>query len=343
MTREANTLTRIGAVISSSLKLEDTANLVLEQIKRIIPYDQAAIFLSRSGYIEVTGSNGFPEDENIIGQRIPFPQPGGLCALAMKYREPVICNNIPEEFPSYRQLYKKKDVVSWIGMPLAVRDNVFGILSLGSFTNDFYSIRHYEIVKKFQDNIAIAIDNAILYEQTHKQATHDQLTELHNRQGFREHVESLLSLSKRNGKSFALALLDIDHFKRINDNFGHDNGDRVLRKVSHIILENTRRMDIPARYGGEEFVVFFPETSEQEAVIIGERIRKNVENCKIEEIDSNVTVSLGMIITEAREEDTIEGIIKEADKLLYEAKKKGRNIMKSRNDTKKSKKNPSGP
>lgn len=327
MTREAMTLMRIGAVITSSLKIEDTANLVLEQIKCVIPYDVATIFLHCGCYLEVIGENGYSEENPVMDQRISFPQSGSLSTLAIQYREPVICNNIPEEFPSFKHLYKGKKVVSWMGLPLIVRNKVFGLLSFSSFQSNFYSENHYNLAMKFVDNVAVAIDNAILYEQTHKMATQDSLTGLLNRHGFRDPANLLLEQAKRTKRSIALILIDIDHFKQVNDTYGHDVGDVVIKRMGCLLRKSIRSMDIAARYGGEEFLLLSPETSLSEAEIITERLRISVESLDFKEMKKGITVSCGLFVAVPQCEDSVESMIKEADKLLYEAKGKGRNCV----------------
>ena len=121
-------------------------------------------------------------------------------------------------------------------------------------------------------------------------------------------------------------MIDADHFKKINDTYGHQFGDVVLKKVSDIIQESIRGMDIAGRYGGEEFMVILPEISISGGVIAAERIRTGVENLKVDDKPVKVTVSLG--VAEYCGED-LQGIVKKVDHLLYKAKELGRNCIES--------------
>jgi diguanylate cyclase (GGDEF)-like protein len=155
----------------------------------------------------------------------------------------------------------------------------------------------------------------------------DALTGLHNRRWLEEMYTRELSRSNSGNLHLSAFMLDIDHFKNINDTFGHLVGDQVLIAVSKAILHCLRPNDMPVRYGGEEFTVFLPGTSIENAKIVAERLRACVEAMKIplpEKKDFiSVTVSVGF--TERKDGDSVETIIKRADDALYHAKESGRN------------------
>jgi diguanylate cyclase (GGDEF)-like protein len=117
-------------------------------------------------------------------------------------------------------------------------------------------------------------------------------------------------------------MFDIDFFKHINDSFGHDVGDKVLKAVAKMVSENIRNTDIFARYGGEEFIIIAPETTKEDAKILAEKLRSLIRNLHFEE-GINVTCSFGVASLEKH--DTKETLLKRADEALYEAKKTGRN------------------
>ena len=155
----------------------------------------------------------------------------------------------------------------------------------------------------------------------------DALTGLHNRRWLEEMYTRELGRSNAGNLHLSAFMLDIDHFKNINDTFGHLVGDQVLIAVSKAILHCLRPNDMPVRYGGEEFTVFLPGTSIENAKIVAERLRSCVEAMKIPLPDKNdfisVTVSVGF--TERKDGDSVETIIKRADDALYNAKESGRN------------------
>jgi diguanylate cyclase (GGDEF)-like protein len=151
----------------------------------------------------------------------------------------------------------------------------------------------------------------------------DPLTNLANRRYFNERALELLSLARRKNEPVSLIMSDIDHFKRVNDSFGHDAGDRVLRGYADLMQENTRHEDLVARFGGEEFLILLPFTPLHDATELAERIRETLEKADLLENGYRVTASFG--VAEQRKPDDIETTIKRADTALYAAKHGGRN------------------
>ena len=150
----------------------------------------------------------------------------------------------------------------------------------------------------------------------------DNLTGIKNRYYFDERIKEEVDLAKRQKASFSLLLFDLDHFKLVNDNFGHDVGDKVLKRVTDAVSKIIRSYDIFARWGGEEFVVLMPNTTEAEAVPAAEKIRKTVEDIIHPDIEK-ITISIGIAIWEV--DDDVDQIFVKADKALYTAKNQGRN------------------
>jgi two-component system cell cycle response regulator len=160
------------------------------------------------------------------------------------------------------------------------------------------------------------------------QAVTDDLTGLHNRRYLMSHIETLLGNEQGGSiRSFAVMLLDIDHFKSINDTFGHDAGDQVLKEFAQRIARNVRGVDLAARFGGEEFVVVMPETDMPNAHVVAERLRQAFSDAPFAvqgvERPIPVTCSIGVAVAESREPP--DQIIKRADEALYAAKRDGRN------------------
>ncbi len=157
-------------------------------------------------------------------------------------------------------------------------------------------------------------------------ASTDSLTRIYNRRVFREWCEREFAHSLRNGTPFSLVIIDLDHFKRVNDRYGHGGGDEVLIAVVQIMRESIRSIDTLGRWGGEEFVALLPGTGMDEALIVAQRVRRNIEQhaLKIDQASVHITVSLG--IAALRDgEDTLDAMFLRADQALYLAKESGRN------------------
>ncbi len=162
-------------------------------------------------------------------------------------------------------------------------------------------------------------------------ALHEPLTGLYNRRYFTDRLTAELAASQRHGRALALLLIDVDHFKLVNDRLGHLAGDEALKMVAHVMRGALRKEDVLARYGGEEFVVLARETGLGGARALAERIRKAVERSRIswEGRSLALTVSIGVSVTHGRADGDLAGrhreLIEAADKALYQAKDKGRN------------------
>ncbi|MEN8163100.1 MAG: GGDEF domain-containing protein [Acidobacteriota bacterium] len=166
---------------------------------------------------------------------------------------------------------------------------------------------------------------ALYHEEIYRLTILDGLTGVHNKRFFSEFLERELARARRHSRPLSVALLDLDHFKKVNDTYGHLAGDTTLKRVAHVIEERVRRDELLARYGGEEFAVVLPETDLQGALIFGEMIRRQVEDSSFsfDQQDIRVTVSVG--IAALGPDDDADALIREADTQLYRAKSAGRN------------------
>jgi diguanylate cyclase (GGDEF)-like protein len=174
-------------------------------------------------------------------------------------------------------------------------------------------------VERFSSQAALALNNAWLLEQVRRLAGSDPLTGLPNRRHFEETLQRELARAVRTEQPINLLILDIDHFKKINDTYGHQTGDAVLRAVARRLSETVRVGDVVARYGGEEFAIVMPNATTEDAILLAERILRNVAN-----IDVPVTASIG-IATFIRHATDGSALIDAADRALYESKRSGRN------------------
>jgi len=159
----------------------------------------------------------------------------------------------------------------------------------------------------------------------------DPLTGLYNRRHMMTTLEAELDRSNRISSPFALVMVDLDHFKKVNDTYGHQQGDVVLKSISWEIQEQLRQYDSASRFGGEEFVLLLPETSLDEAVNVAERLRQVISNIQFtgSVTDLKMTASLGVTAIPHQKINTTEDLIRQADVALYQAKNNGRNRVES--------------
>jgi diguanylate cyclase (GGDEF)-like protein len=165
----------------------------------------------------------------------------------------------------------------------------------------------------------IAEKNAIS-EEAHT----DALTQIHNRARFNQMLVLAIRNAEIHNKTFSLIIFDIDHFKKVNDTYGHDVGDKVLIQVSALVKNMLHGYDTFARWGGEEFVILAESTTENEAYLLANRLRKEIEHFPFEFV-KQITCSFG--VSQYRKGDTGKTLFKRADEALYRAKKAGRNIV----------------
>jgi diguanylate cyclase (GGDEF)-like protein len=163
----------------------------------------------------------------------------------------------------------------------------------------------------------------ILSAKLSKIAYTDSLTHIYNRLHFAHFLDVEIDKAKRYGSKFSIIFFDLDHFKKVNDNFGHLVGDEVLEEITQIVSRANRSADIFARYGGEEFIILAPETDISGALIHAERLRNEIEKYEFRTV-GHITSSFGVTEFNA-EKDTVETLLDRADKALYLAKEYGRN------------------
>ncbi|MBC7363955.1 MAG: diguanylate cyclase [Candidatus Aminicenantes bacterium] len=168
-----------------------------------------------------------------------------------------------------------------------------------------------------------------LYELEKELSNTDTLTGLLNRRGFMRLASWELEKAKRMGRPLSIALGDIDRFKNINDQFGHNLGDEVLKAVAQIIKTSLRQVDLVARWGGEEFLILLLETPPEKALLVINRVRMNIQKAKIPSLPDGYPLTISFGLSTWSEDKSLESMIEEADKFLYKAKSSGRNMVVS--------------
>jgi diguanylate cyclase (GGDEF)-like protein len=167
------------------------------------------------------------------------------------------------------------------------------------------------------------------HEEIYRLTTVDGLTQVFNRRYFLEQLDREVSRAKRYRRELSLILFDIDHFKVINDTYGHLAGDYVLKQLATVIKGKIRREDLLARYGGEEFVIVLPEIDGPNAIAFAEKIRKLVEKAPFKFEDTKIAVTVSIGVCTCTDQDDAAALIKRADEKLYDAKGAGRNCVRA--------------
>lgn len=217
-------------------------------------------------------------------------------------------------------------------MPLLAQGETIGVLHF-VIEADANLDEFSHLLNNIAEQIGLTLANIQLRDNLRQQAIRDPLTDLYNRRYMLESVDQAQSRAERTGDSIAILMMDLDHFKRFNDNFGHDAGDHVLKATAQVLKDSLRQEDIACRYGGEEFCIVLPTTNEKQAISIAERIGKGIRTLELNMNQLSlgaVTASIGIAVFPECA-GTIEDTIKAADEALYRAKQNGRDRVEVTN------------
>jgi diguanylate cyclase (GGDEF)-like protein len=218
--------------------------------------------------------------------------------------------------------------VPMLGLPSSPGNEYLGVLSIARRKRRF-THEEEELLQYLAGQAVVSIENATLHEAVERQAVTDELTGLANLRAFLNRLEQEIERSRRFSTPLALVMLDLDHFKQINDEYGHQQGDEVLALVADVLRDFSRDIDAPARYGGEELAVVLPQTDSEGAEQLAERIREAVERLEVPRVDGGagtlrLQASFGVASLPENAVDRA-GLIAAADAALYRAKRAGRN------------------
>lgn len=216
---------------------------------------------------------------------------------------------------------------STLSIPLQARGKTIAVLTINSPLPDVFSEDIQRVLEIVEHPASVVVDNARLHEGTKRLAITDGLTRLFNHRHFYELLEQEFMRSRRHKTNLSMIMIDIDFFKHINDTYGHQVGDDILKEMAIVIQRQVRDIDILARYGGEEFAVLLPQTAVDQAEAVAERIRQSVESNEFVTPEGKIrmTVSLGIAAYPEGGVDNQTELVQMADAAMYEAKSAGKN------------------
>ncbi|MCX8014097.1 MAG: diguanylate cyclase, partial [Rectinema sp.] len=272
---EIDSMKELISGINKSLDFHETFTRIITQLRKIIPFDRASVQVIESEQLVVISGYGFKEEE-IDGLSFPAFGIDNPATRALRTKKPVLCNDVPNEFPGFVAPDAEFQTLSWLGIPMIYEGNTIGLIALDSKSPGFYSEQHLRIATAIAEQVAIAFQHAREHQLVSIQAMTDRLTGLNNRYGLETKGMELFQRQVDLEGSLAVLMLDIDHFKQVNDTWGHSHGDRVLKEIADIIRSSLRKEDYPVRYGGEEFVILLPGLGPREALIVAERLRLRI-------------------------------------------------------------------
>ena len=316
--REVTALFRMGELLQSSLSPEDIRRVVTHTAQELLPELGCAFYVfnnsrDRLDLLAAWGARGAP-----VPQVLEHFGPHDCWAL--KRGRPHGCGM----GGGLRCDHGAGSEACALCVPMQARGEVYGVLQfLPEAGTD--SLPRGELAQALADGVSLALANMALREKLRNQALRDELTGLQNRRFLEEMLPRLVAHAERRGASIAVLMLDLDHFKQVNDRYGHATGDAVLREVGALLLARLRRMDMACRYGGEELLVLMPDCSAQEALMRAHELCAQVRALRDRAGGTlpPVTVSIGVAAWPEHGEQ-VGKVIEAADTALYAAKRAGR-------------------
>lgn len=303
----------------SSLNMDVIVQSLIDGAYRIAP-SEIVFFIAKGKEIEVLRQLGLPAQKKKI-----FTLKGTLLDMVVKNKEPFYLSDV-RHYRSPIMPFKTDNLGSVFVLPMLYEKEILGMLALLSEKINALSPYQIELLEVLGNQASTSIANARFHAEIERLAITDGLTGLFNHRHFQERLSQEFSRIDRFSEPLSVLIIDIDHFKKINDTYGHPVGDAVLKGVADKIRKTIRNIDISARYGGEEFAVILIGTDERGAMNMAERLRKAVMNktFSADKNTFNVTISIG-ISTYTKGIKRKEELIEKADKALYQAKRGGRN------------------
>jgi diguanylate cyclase (GGDEF)-like protein len=324
--QHVNVILRLSMLSGLQMQLDATLRLICDMAAEIAPYQKALVCFwdESNNQMQVKIARGFPKD-------FPLLEISGgnvLNLWALKYGRPLLVSH--GHHAQADALLRSAGSASAIAVPLSVSNRVMGSLQLFSAAPEGFTPEDAQLLWI----LSLVAENLLTREHSSESllryAFTDFLTGLRTRGYFEQQLDLEFKRSERRRQKFALLMIDIDYFKQLNDTYGHNVGDQVLRDVSSILVKDMREVDTVARYGGDEFVIILPETTEAAAMYVAERVRRAVDQAKffggLPRSAHHLTLSIGIAVSD-REARSKSVLIEAADAALYAAKQERNRVV----------------
>lgn len=316
--RRAAQLEAINALAKQTtveLDIKDLLERFCNQLPKSFPVDSVAVFLrDEEGALVLQANNqslksDFENDQLL--ERLKS------CPMVRDACDSVVSRAIECESPCIRGSHAE------VCLPLVSFGANIGVLVCGSRSHKRFSVNDVQALESVADILATALQNSIYVEKVRQLASRDGLTGMLNRRAFEERIVDEITRTERYGGSLAVLMIDIDHFKAVNDEFGHLLGDEVLKHAAAIFSHHLRKVDPIFRFGGEEFAIILPSTTLESAAGVAEKLRRQFHAHAFSGIPRPVTISIGVAAL-PEHGSTRDALVRAADKALYQAKQEGR-------------------
>jgi diguanylate cyclase (GGDEF)-like protein len=322
-TQELAALNKFTRRVSSSFELQGIAEILLEIAVRLTGSDYGSVCLSGEevGEGHVSLFHGYPREIETGLRAQGLGCHSGLSRQALLAGAVRVTEDMRSETGGGALV---EDARSSLYVPVMLEARVAGLVALESRRVGAYRHTEVDFVAALAESTAVALRNARLYARLQQLAIKDGLTGLFDHSYFHQSLQAEIERCERHGHFLSVVMLDVDDFKHYNDSHGHQEGDKVLRWLGGILRANIRKSDIAARYGGEEFTIIMPETSHDDALLVAEKLRLEIEVTQPACWPDRVTVSVG-VASYPEEARTGADLLRKADIRMYRAKRAGKN------------------
>ena len=325
----------LGKALTSSLQLDQVLRTIMEKIDEFLRPDTWSLLLvdeaKQELYFELAVGKGATALKDI---RIKMGQ--GIAGWVAQNGKAVIVPDVSQDTRFFAQVDEKTktETQSIVAVPVRFRDHCLGVIELVNCVGaDGFHQRDLALLEALSDFAAIALENARHVQRIHELTITDDCTSLYNARHLNFILETEIYRSQRYGYEFSLVFIDLDHFKRVNDSFGHLMGSRLLAEIGQLIKINCRLIDFAFRYGGDEFVVLLPQTSKENALLVARRLHRMIRETvwlQAEKLNIHITPSVGVASYPSDSRTKVE-LLHLADEAMYAVKNSTRDGVAAAN------------
>jgi len=320
---QAEALQQMSSALAYSLDVNDLFEVVLQQAVRITRAESGALILNTGGRLQLAAYHG----RGGRSDKAAMAKGDALIERVMETGEAI---HIKGDNHPYHELLGIQPPLSVIVAPIPVQGRVAAVIRLSHYSqSDAFSDQQFFLVNALAGSASGPLANSLRYERKTREAITDGLTGLLNHREFRHRLDLEFSRYRRRGTPFSVMLIDLDHFKSVNDSMGHHHGDEILKSAGDLVRRTTRDNDLTARYGGDEIVVLLPDTDQDQARSAAERMVAAVRRNQIPATPArDLTFSIG-VGTCPGDASSADEVLMAADQALYFAKRSGRDCSAS--------------
>jgi diguanylate cyclase (GGDEF)-like protein len=322
---ESERLRQATAALTVTLDVHEVCELIISNIRTLVDLDSVIVYLIDNGKVKPVAFENIPMGKDLLD--LEFQLTDSVYLEAQQTGLPIALLDAQAE-PRFKNWGDTKSVRSFLGVPLLSESRLLGGISVGRFEIRPFQADEILLARVFSNQAAVAIQNALLHSREQQLAITDPLTGLYNRRGFFELARHEVERMRRFNRPLSAMMIDVDHFKNVNDRYGHPVGDVVLFELAQRLRKEMREADLLCRYGGEEFLVLLPESDAEGAVGAAERILSVIRHepiCTGEHAVA-ITVSIGVAVLYLAGR-SLDELILDADNALLVAKSLGRDRL----------------